>query len=120
MRHYPPYLKDRDREGMIKPGDVDWFPKEDWLDHSYIWGKRDNVWISAVAARHPRSGALRRLFTAILASGRKIVVPTPLSDMPAILVHMGFDGPFTKYIGKDHLEIWIKESVPNNDKHKKT
>ena len=99
-------MNEPDREGMISPGDVPWFPKENF--DGYLWGKESCVWISLIESKNPGQGNLSRLFSTILSQGRTIKVPTPFAHMETILRHKGFIREDEETI-HGPCETWIKK-----------
>lgn len=92
-----------EREGMISPGDVDWFPAEHFRADSYLWGFEASVWLSLIISTQPGKGNLSRLFDAILEGGRTVKVPTPFPHMQAILERKGF-----VQIPDPNCDVWAK------------
>lgn len=61
------------------------FPSEDW-EPGCTSLKGSEIRIVAIQARHPRSGAFRRLLASIAAAGLKPVIVTPVGDVMPKLV----------------------------------
>lgn len=96
--------KEVEREGIILPGQVDWFPRDQFNGGSYLWGFEDSVWLSLINSSNPGKGNLSRLFEAIWADGRTVKVPSPFDHMRAILEHKGF-----VQIPDPNCDVWAKE-----------
>lgn len=77
-----------EREGHIEPGSVPFFPADKF--EGYLWGFENAVWLSLIISRQPGKGHLSQLFKDIWATGRDVVVPTPLGHMEAICQAKGF------------------------------
>ena len=90
-----------EREGIINPGDVDWFPAGKF--HGYLWGYENAVWISLIISLEPGKGNLSKLFEAIWASGRTVKVPCPFVDMRSILQRKGF-----AIVDDPNCEVWAR------------
>jgi len=93
-----------EREGMINPGDFDWFPSADF--GGYLWGFSDRVIVSLIISKNPGKGNLSKLFNAIWATGRTVAVPTPFAHMRAILERNGFRQTFD-----EGCEVWVKPAT---------
>lgn len=81
----------------------------DWHNDSFVATRGLDAVISLVWARHPRTGAWRRLVKRL--AGYNITVIEPFPDMVAALKQTGFQGPFqigTTY--EDRMTVWRKAS----------
>lgn len=94
-----------DREGMIQPGSVPWFPAEKF--DGYLWGKEHSVYISVIESKQPGTGNLSHLFDVILQQGRNVKVPTPFARMQSILEKKGF-AQTTEETDFGPCEVWVK------------
>lgn len=74
----------------VPVGSVPWLRAKDWHDHDCVSMNGDEVRIVAIAARHPRRGAFKRLLKSIEAAGLRPVVIAPLDEMQAILTKWGW------------------------------
>jgi len=88
-------------EDMISPGDVPWFPAEQF--DGYLWRYSDAVYLSLIISLKPGCGNLSRLFDAIWKTGRAVKVPTPFAHMQAILRAKGF-----QETSEGACEVWVK------------
>lgn len=98
---------DKDREGIINPGDVPWFPASEF--GGYLWGKESSVWISIIESKSPGTGSLSRLFDEIWRQGRTVKVPTPFRHMTQILQHKGFAETWEDTRQAGPCEVWVKD-----------
>ena len=101
-------------DGMIVPAQMPapfGFSDADWggvalPPGSYLWKRGGDVLTSMVIARSPGAGAFSRLVRNIEANGCRVLVPTPMGKMPAILKRWGF----VRTIGHDEkmgaVDVW--------------
>lgn len=57
----------------------------------YLWKSGDEVWISEIHSKVIGEGNFSKLTKYINELGYKIMVPTPINNMEAILIHLGFE-----------------------------
>jgi hypothetical protein len=89
----------------IRPGEMPWFPAEDWSPGDVASIKRNRVRIVAIKAQRPGTGAFSRLITALAKAGMVPLVVEPMFAMPNILRRWGWKG-FIVGNGIEKQEIW--------------
>lgn len=97
LKGKPAWMAMRDAEIMkghqwVPVGSVKWLPARDWHKNDCVSITKDGeVRLVAIAAKRPRSGALRRLLAGIEAAGFRPVIVCPIGrQMPAILAKWGW------------------------------
>lgn len=67
------------------------FISERFYGMSYLWKKGDLIIISSIASVLKGKGFFKKLIQDINAKGYRVCVPTPLSQMEAIMNHWGWE-----------------------------
>jgi len=78
----------------------------------WLWFTPDKkgIYISFIFSIQPNQGNLSKLFKAILDSGRRVIVPTPLGKMVNILQHLKFRLTLEWFEAvSEDVECWIKD-----------
>lgn len=89
----------------MKPGDVSWFSADDWSEGDIVSICGNEVRIVALKATRPGTGALSRLVTSIIRSGRHPIIVEPLFFMPEILKRWGWRSRIVGS-GIQRHEVW--------------
>ena len=56
----------------------------------YLWKSGNEIWVSEVHSKFPGEGNFSKLVKYLSSLGYKIMVPTPINNMEAILIHLQF------------------------------
>jgi len=77
----------------------------------WLWKHDKYIYISSIISKKPGSGNFRSLVNNILKLGFGVKVPTPSTQMRAILERWGFRRT-TEYAEEfnDYVEVWVKEA----------
>lgn len=91
---------------LVPVGSVPWLPLSDWHPHDCVSLDGDEVRLVAIAARRPRSGALKRLLAAIDAAGLTPCIIAPMGVMPGILRRWGWEKTEIGSTFADYEDQW--------------
>lgn len=75
---------------VVRPGDVSWLLREDWIDSVVVSRELTEVRLIAMVAQRPGQGALRRTLAGIKRAGLSPVIVEPTREMRATLMRWGW------------------------------
>ena len=75
---------------VIRPGQKDWLPADDWDETSVVSQDGKEVRLVAILAKRSSNGAFKRLLGAIKEAGLKPVVVCPMPDIEIMLRAFGW------------------------------
>ncbi len=77
---------------VVLPGDQPWFVADDWQGSDVVSMNGNEVRIVAILAKHPGTGAFRRMVDGIVSAGLVPTVIEPFEQMQSILRRWGWRG----------------------------
>lgn len=90
------------------------FTSERFSLGSYLWDTPGRVTVSFIASR--ARGNFRGLVERILAEGKEVAVPTPLSAMASIVRRNGYVRTFEEHEMGGEVEVWILKPRAESDR----
>jgi hypothetical protein len=81
---------------IIQPGDVAWFPADEWESSCVVSQCGKDVRLIAILAKRPNTGSFQRMVKGIVQAGLRPVIVCPTREMDATLTRWGWK---TQHVG---------------------